>query len=91
MSGKEVSTSVISIIAAFTSGLDILRKVRGKYRRSKVKNKDVDLEKETRLDKSLKRGTFEIENEYAAGLSTFGERFMTGDGKFPRLHIQEGN
>ncbi len=81
MSGKEVSTSVISIIAAFTSGLDILRKARGKCHRRKVKSKDIDVERETRLDSSLKRGTVEIENEYAAGLVSFGERFMTGDGK----------
>ncbi|TKA74375.1 hypothetical protein B0A49_02210 [Cryomyces minteri] len=80
MSGTGVSDSVFSIIAAFTSGLDVFKKLQTKGKR-KRKSEDVHLDREAelQLSNSLRKGPSDIRKEYERDVRDLGERFAAGD------------
>lgn len=84
MAQTNVSSCVISIIASFTSGLDVFKKFResrkSRKRRSK-KNASVD-DEELRLARSLRQGPEDIGREYQRSIQTAGDQFAHGDGGF---------
>ncbi|KAI9817740.1 MAG: hypothetical protein M1827_000859 [Pycnora praestabilis] len=79
MSGVEVAAVVTSIIAAFSSGIDIFRRVRGKPRTKNANNTEPAYEEELQLSRSLKRGPHQIRREYEQDLLSLGDRFASGD------------
>ncbi len=83
MAQSDVSGSVLSIIAAFTSGLDIFKKLREKSppKKSKRAHDSGRRKQESQLSKSLHKGRVEIHKEYERNLDRAGARFATGDGK----------
>lgn len=81
MEDASVSNCVLSIIASFTSGLDVFSKLR--LRRKKKRNARAangDGVQELQLSKSLRRGATDIHSEYERDLTVVGHGFATGDG-----------
>jgi len=83
---QRTDSCVFSLIDAFTSGLDVFRKFRGRKHEKKSKRARVlgvvSREKtgeELRLSKSLRRGTSDIQGEYEKHYKGYGERFAAGD------------
>ena len=83
---QRTDSCVFSLVTAFTSGLDVFKKFRGRKHKKKSKRAQVQaaasLEKtgeELRLSKSLRRGTADIRGEYEKHYSGYGERFAVGD------------
>jgi hypothetical protein len=90
---QTTDSSVFAIIAAFTSGLDVVKKLKKKRR---VKKKDRATgenvhgdEDEVRLSRSLQRGSIDIRNKYEMSNVMYGDRFRAGDCKFqiPRFYM----
>ncbi|KAK4989218.1 hypothetical protein LTR28_001622, partial [Elasticomyces elasticus] len=85
MSNTDVHGSVFSIVAAFTCGLGVFKKLqderrkKSRARRERVAAAEVD--EQLRLQGSLRRGPADIEQEYQYGYRAVGERFAVGDGK----------
>lgn len=83
MAQTNVSSCVISIIASYTSGLDVFKKFResrkSRKRRSK-KNASVD-DEELRLARSLRQGPEDIGREYQRSIQFAGDQFAHGDGR----------
>jgi hypothetical protein len=82
---QTTDSSVFSIITAFTSGLDVFRKLRERRRvKKKRKASKGSGEKESgehlRLSKSLRRGPVDIEREYEKQRAKHGRRYEIGDG-----------
>lgn len=75
MTGQTTDSSVFALISAFTSGLDVFKKLKKKRKR---KGDPVDTE-EARLSLSLKRGPTDIQQEYSKNYSIQGERYREGD------------
>jgi hypothetical protein len=71
-------SSVSALIAAFNSGLDVLKKLKPKRRK---KGDGVPLD-EARLSRSLRKGPSELRHEYDKNYQLQGERFREGDGTF---------
>lgn len=86
MAQTNVTSCVISIIASFTSGLDVFKKFHEsrkiRKRRSK-KNASVD-DEELRLARSLRQGPEDIGREYQRSIQVAGDQFAHGDGGFCR-------
>lgn len=84
MGQSNVSSVVLSIVASFSSGLDVFdqfKKERGRRRRLRSKEgQDVD---ELRLVRSLRRGPEDIGREYQKGIQVAGNTFVVGDGQSP--------
>lgn len=79
MPHPDVSSSVISIIAAFTNCRDVLRKIRGRCNK-KASEKAVALTgAELQLNQSLRRGPVEIDEQYVDGTLRLGHSFDSGD------------
>lgn len=83
MSQTNVSSCVLSIVASFTSGLDVLKRL-SKHGHSKrlKRSHNASLENEVRLRRSLQQGPEEIGREYQRGLHAAGnqqEHFARGD------------
>jgi len=84
MAHANVSNSVLTIIASFSNGLDVLKKLRRSRKTStpqsrKKKRKDDDA---LRLSRSLRHGPEEIGREYQAGsMRCDSEQYALGDGK----------
>ncbi|KAI9838555.1 MAG: hypothetical protein M1819_004864 [Sarea resinae] len=81
MSGSEVKGIITSIIAAFSSGLDVLRRVREKRRVGKsfkhnIERQDPD---ELRLLTSMQKGPEVVRDEYEHGFARVGDTFAAGD------------
>lgn len=87
MSHTNVSSCVLSIIASFTSGLDVFKNLRdtrtGKKRRTK-RNASVE-DEERRLVRSLRQGPEDIGREYQRGIQAAGQDFANGDGMTHRF------
>lgn len=84
MAHPDVSDSIFSIIAAFTSGLDVFKKVRdrrGKQKSKKGAKADKKSGEELKLSQSLRQGPRDIQHEYDRSYAALGERFAKGDGK----------
>ncbi|KAF2717259.1 hypothetical protein K431DRAFT_288708 [Polychaeton citri CBS 116435] len=80
MAQANVSSSVLSIVASFTSGLDIFKRLRERRRRRKrTKASDKIDEDELRLSKSLRQGPEDIGREYQRSTYRVGEQFGIGD------------
>ncbi|KAK7519940.1 hypothetical protein IWZ03DRAFT_404697 [Phyllosticta citriasiana] len=87
----KVEASVFAITTAFTSGLDVFRKLRERRARRKKTRKahgrrshaiaaqEHVSDDESQLAKSLQRGPVEIQDRYELNRSHAGERFARGD------------
>lgn len=87
MASRDVQGCVYSIVTAFTSGLDVLKKLREKRKQKKSRTKS-DKEKELRrmsdeleLHNSLSRGPIDISREYERSVGYSGGQFARGDGE----------
>ncbi|EME40388.1 hypothetical protein DOTSEDRAFT_75004 [Dothistroma septosporum NZE10] len=82
MAQTNVSSCVLSIIASFTSGVDVFKKFRESQKRTEGRRKKsgVDEEEEVRLTRSLRMGSKEIGREYQRSVYAAGEHFAQGDG-----------
>jgi hypothetical protein len=83
MSNTDVSHSVLSIIASFSSGLDVFKRLREKRRRTKKRSKTEEQTDgdEIRLSRSLRQGPEDIGREYQRCSQTVvGEHVAIGDG-----------
>ncbi|KAI9666240.1 MAG: hypothetical protein M1821_004175 [Bathelium mastoideum] len=72
-------STVFGIIAAFTSGLDVLKKFRAQdrgRRRGQPRQTSAD---EVQLSKSLRNSPVEIHDRYERGYNAFSTRFADGD------------
>jgi hypothetical protein len=75
----------MSIIASFSSGLDVFKKLKETKRRPKrSRNGSVD-EEEVKLTKSLRQGPEDIGREYRNNVQMVGNSFAVGDGMLPTL------
>ena len=83
MARADIPNGVLTIIASFSNGLEILRKLRRsdkKRPRPSKASKKTD-EDALRLSRSLRHGPEEIGREYQAGsMRCDSERFAAGDG-----------
>ncbi|KAI9724809.1 MAG: hypothetical protein M1812_000085 [Candelaria pacifica] len=79
MSNLEVNAVVTSIISAFSSGIDVLRRVRNNRRTEKTKENASH--EELRLTKSLQKGSRAISKEYERDYDHLGPQFAVGDGE----------
>jgi hypothetical protein len=87
MAHANVSNGVLTIIASFSNGLDVLKKLRQskkhglKHAKAAKRNDDDAL----RLSRSLRHGPEEIGREYQAGsMRCDRERYAMGDGRSTR-------
>ena len=84
MAHANVSNGVLTIIASFSNGLGVLKKLRrsrktGSQQSKRKKRNDEDA---LRLSRSLRTGPEEIGREYQAGsMLCDGELYAMGDGK----------
>lgn len=85
---QRTDSCVVSLIAAFTSGLDVFKKLRERKREKKSKKaraQTLALQgksgEELVLSKSLRRGSADIHGEYEKHYRGYGERFAVGDRK----------
>jgi len=91
---QTTDSCVVSLIAAFSSGLDVFKKLRER-RRDKRKTRRSRTRKapqeksgdELQLSKSLRRGPVDIQNEYERHYRAKGERFAVGDCMFLPLSL----
>jgi hypothetical protein len=81
----DVSGSVLSIIAAFRSGLDIFNRVRRRDKKTKKRHvsQHRNSTEELQLGKSLRRGPSAIRRHYETSLEALGAPFAAGDGMLP--------
>ena len=88
MAQATVSNCVLSIVASFSSGVDVLRaRRRSSQRRGPANGAGTGAEDqdEVRLSRSLRRGPEDITREYRKSLLSVGDRFAVGDGMKPLL------
>lgn len=91
MAHANVSNGVLTIIASFSNGLDVLKKLRrtrktSTQRSKKQKRNDEDA---LRLSRSLRNGPEEIGREYQAeSMRCDSELYAMGDGELVRWTIQ---
>jgi hypothetical protein len=85
MAHTNVSSSVLTIIASFSNGLDVLKKLRRSGRKSNnhhakmMKRNEGDA---ARLSRSLRHGPEDIGREYQAwSMRCDSEQYAKGDGK----------
>lgn len=83
---QRTDSCVGSLISAFTSGLDVFKKLRERKREKKSKKARAQTPalqeksgEELRLSKSLRRGTADIQGEYEKHYRGYGEQFAVGD------------
>jgi len=79
--------SVFSIITAFTSGLDVFKKLKERRKLKKSKANQAIQRKERDLERSLRRGQVEIHDEYNRHAQVAGQKFVHGDGKLPSVKL----
>jgi hypothetical protein len=72
-------TSVFAIITAFTSGLDVIKKLKKKRKKGKDAGNRVDEEEDIRLSRSsFQRSAIDIRQEYERSYGYLGESFRVG-------------
>lgn len=84
-----IGDSVLAIVAAFTSGLDVFKRLRERRRRRKSSKRPhratpAQIEPsgdELRLSNSLRQSPVDIQRHYESNYAAAGERFAQGDGK----------
>ncbi|KAK4556359.1 hypothetical protein LTR86_006503 [Recurvomyces mirabilis] len=82
MAHTNVSSCVLSIIASFSSGLDVFKKLHDKRKRKKRSSSKIPAQlndEEVRLVRSLRRGPEDIGREYLLRSQRSGEYFAVGD------------
>ena len=80
MSAVEVAAIVTSIIAAFSSGMNVLKRMRVRQKtRKQDKQAAIPTQDELRVEKSLLRGPRQIRAEYDKNVTRLGHRFEIGD------------
>jgi hypothetical protein len=78
---QTTDSSVFALIGAFTSGLDVLKKLKKKRRKSTETKVEDD---EIRLRRSLQKGPIDLHQEYNQNYTRYGDRYREGDcKKFP--------
>lgn len=85
MAHANVSNGVLTIIASFSNGLDVLRKLRQSNKKAHKRTKSAKRNEEDalQLSRSLRHGPEEIGREYQAGsMRCDSERYAMGDGTF---------
>ena len=84
MAHANVSNGVLTIIASFSNGLDVLRKLRQSNKKSPKRTKAAKRNDDDalQLSRSLRHGPEEIGREYQAGsMRCDSERYAMGDGR----------
>jgi hypothetical protein len=84
MAHANVSNGILTIIASFSNGLDVLKKLRHSKKTSPKRTKAAQRNDEDalRLSRSLRHGPEEIGREYQAGsMRCDSERYAMGDGR----------
>ena len=84
MAHANVSNGVLTIIASFSNGLDVLKKLRRSRKTStqRSKNQKRNDDDALRLSRSLRNGPEDIGREYQAGsMRCDSELYAVGDGK----------
>ncbi|KAK3677225.1 hypothetical protein LTR78_002763 [Recurvomyces mirabilis] len=82
MAHTNVSSCVLSIIASFSSGLDVFKKLHDKRKRKKRSSSKIPAQlndEEVRLVRSLRRGPEDIGREYILQSQRSGKYFAVGD------------
>ncbi|KAK5686160.1 hypothetical protein LTS10_002274 [Elasticomyces elasticus] len=80
MAQTNVSSCVLSIVASFSSGLDVFKQFREKRRRKQRSKSNDKLDAgELRLARSLRQGQEDIGREYLQNVRTAGDQFAVGD------------
>ncbi len=84
MAQTNVSSCVLSIVASYSSGLDIFKQLREKRSRKKQRSRTTAQlgEAEVRLARSLRQGPEDIGREYLKSVQAAGDWFAVGDGEF---------
>jgi len=82
MAQTSVSSSILAIIASFSSGLNVVKRLREKRksRNTRSKQNARDGGEELRLSRSLQKGPEDIGWEYQTYSQQFGDRYAVGDG-----------
>lgn len=91
MAHTNVSNGVLTIIASFSNGLDVLKKLRRSRKTSTQRSKKQKHNDENalRLSRSLRNGPEEIGREYQSGsMRCDSELYAVGDGKPGRWNIR---
>ena len=83
MAHTQVSSCVLSIVASFSSSLDVFKRLRGSRRRRKHSKSDevTANEEELHLTNSLRLGPEDIGREYQRSLQIAGDQYAVGDGE----------
>ncbi|KAK0826256.1 hypothetical protein LTR03_017236 [Friedmanniomyces endolithicus] len=81
MAQTNVSSCVLSIVASYSSGLDIFKQLREKRSRKKQRSRTTAQlgEAEVRLARSLRQGPEDIGREYLKSVQAAGDWFAVGD------------
>ncbi|TKA43615.1 hypothetical protein B0A54_05397 [Friedmanniomyces endolithicus] len=81
MAQTNVSSCVLSIVASYSSGLDVFKQLREKRSRKKQRSRTTAQlgEAEVRLAKSLRQGPEDIGREYLKSVQAAGDWFAVGD------------
>ncbi|KAK3618274.1 hypothetical protein LTR56_024763 [Elasticomyces elasticus] len=80
MAQTNVSSCVLSIVASFSSGLDVFKQFREKRKRKqRSKSNDSLNAGELRLARSLRQGQEDIGREYLQNVQIAGDQFAVGD------------
>lgn len=77
MAQTSVSSSVLSIIASFSSGLNVIKRLKERRKSRKTSKTNSD---ELNLSRSLRKGPEAIGWEYQTYSQQLGEGYAVGDG-----------
>jgi len=82
MAHTNVSSCVLSIVASYSSGLDVFKQLRERRRRKRRSKSSPKLDdEELRLARSLRQGPEDIGREYQKSVQAVGDYFAVGDGR----------
>ncbi|KAK3113418.1 hypothetical protein LTR53_009321, partial [Teratosphaeriaceae sp. CCFEE 6253] len=87
MAQTNVSSCVLSIVASFSSGLDVFKQLRETRKRKKCSRSKGEMieDEEFRLARSLRQGPEDIGREYLRSVQTAGDHFAVGDGELDHM------
>ncbi|KAI7141973.1 hypothetical protein KC352_g29337, partial [Hortaea werneckii] len=77
MAQSNVSSCISAIVASYTSGIDVLKRLRRKSKCLEVYAGQHD--EEARLNRSLQQGPHEIHREYILSIQSTGDEVAVGD------------
>lgn len=82
----DFSTTVSTLLEAFSSGIAIIKSLRRRRKESKLVIDTTVKAEESRLGKSLKKNRLDVRSVYKTKSERLGRRFADGDGKPPELY-----